>query len=153
MVIFEGLDKTGKSSLKKDFEVISNFKYICFDRGFLSSLAYSYRYHREQNLDPIFYSNLQIPIILVYCTASDPTIKERLKKADETEINVEKDKEAFTQALIDFTGERYKNAFDVKIVLMSTEGKTSTEAAFELLEKTKDWDEFYNKSLKGKYRK
>ena len=46
LIIFEGMDKTGKTSLINEFNKRTNFKHIVLDRGAISSYVYDAIYER-----------------------------------------------------------------------------------------------------------
>jgi thymidylate kinase len=50
MIFFEGLDRIGKTTVKKELEKLTNYKYIAFDRGHLSAICYEKLKERGNDL-------------------------------------------------------------------------------------------------------
>jgi len=50
-IIFEGVDKAGKTTIHKLFDKKTEYKYLTCDRLFLTYLAYCKRYNRPINHD------------------------------------------------------------------------------------------------------
>lgn len=87
IVIFEGIDKSGKSTLLKKFNELTNYKYWVLDRGFVSSLVYNELFNRENKEEYLKLAKKmckEFDIHIVYCYASYFDIQERLKNANET---------------------------------------------------------------------
>jgi len=97
LVVFEGVDRSGKSTLAKEFNKQTNFKHIVVDRAFLSQAAYSIIYNREKNLDSILsmIRKLGNDLVVVYVTASKETIEKRLLESNHEKINLEFDTKMF----------------------------------------------------------
>ena len=87
IVIFEGVDKSGKSTLLKKFNELTNYKYWVLDRGFVSSLVYDElfnRGNREEYLKLAKKMCKEFNVYIVYCYASYFDIQKRLQEANET---------------------------------------------------------------------
>jgi hypothetical protein len=87
VVIFEGMDKTGKTTLKEEFNKRTNFIHYVVDRGPISNIVYNNLFNREKELND-FFEKLCVSIrnvnhLIVYCYANENDIKERLKKHNE----------------------------------------------------------------------
>lgn len=87
IIIFEGCDKSGKSTLISSFNSLTQYNYWVLDRGFISSLVYDELFHRnnkkyfEEILEKM---NQEFDIRIIYCYASDEIIQERLTNSCET---------------------------------------------------------------------
>lgn len=85
LVIFEGQDETGKSSIAREFNKLSKFMHTVVDRGFISTSAYSIKFGRGNALDPLI-SLVKIAkhinVLIVLCTSSVDCIKKRLKTSE-----------------------------------------------------------------------
>lgn len=87
IIIFEGVDKSGKTTLKDLFNKITNFKYVVFDRFTTSSKVYNYMFNRDfyeyyDKVEKTLIENFEV--IIFYCTCSGKTINYRLAKANES---------------------------------------------------------------------
>jgi len=51
IIIFEGVDRIGKTSTKKIFEKLTNYKYIVIDRMLFTAIAYEKLKNRNNNID------------------------------------------------------------------------------------------------------
>lgn len=89
LVVFEGTDGSGKSTLKSYIDKKTNYKYTCIDRMTGSTLVYdkeTKRYDRESKIR-VFEKRIKNCCVIVYCYASIKTLKERQKqKGDYIEI-------------------------------------------------------------------
>lgn len=86
LIIFEGVDKSGKSTLINEFNKDTNFSFVVIDRLTISSKVYDELFSRN-NYD--YYDNVEMEIaknfnvLIVYCDAPNNIIEERLMKANE----------------------------------------------------------------------
>jgi deoxyadenosine/deoxycytidine kinase len=114
LIIFEGVDKTGKSTLLGEFNKATKFSYVVLDRFTLSSKVYNKMYGRDRFE---FYDNLErevfknVNVLTVLCTCKTEIIKERLEKFKEelpTQLmDIDKVKDEFYNQLR--FGDNYKN--------------------------------------------
>lgn len=87
LVVFEGVDKSGKTTLLNLFNRKTNFKYVVLDRFTTSSKVYDYFYGRERFG---YYNHVEVlaeedyNILVVYCHAPSEMIRDRLRQANET---------------------------------------------------------------------
>ena len=85
LVIFEGADKTGKSSIIECFRKATNFKHTVIDRAFISSAVYNIKFNR--NYDSLYYIDQlrqissNVKVLIVLCTADVDVIKDRVKNS------------------------------------------------------------------------
>ena len=85
IIIFEGNEAVGKSTLKSKFELATNFKHLCIDRMFVTSLVYNNFKKRHQDLDSVIRNDLDQFIktfnpLFVYLTSDLDIIKNRFER-------------------------------------------------------------------------
>ena len=84
LVIFEGMDGTGKTTLRKKFEHKSKYKHTVIDRFTGSAIVYDEIYGRKSNKNShlIFETKLKeiIDVYLVYLFCDRDILRKRLKK-------------------------------------------------------------------------
>lgn len=86
IIIFEGVDKSGKTTLLNRFNKLTNFKYIVLDRFTISSKVYDCLFERNnrqyfKEIENKFFDVFNV--IIVYCYCDEDIIKQRLKEANE----------------------------------------------------------------------
>lgn len=88
ILIFSGVDKTGKTTLIREVHKATNYKYPILDRFTESSIAYGK--YRNRDLDYSEYyeieKKLQDDVILFYITASNESIEKRIISENEKDI-------------------------------------------------------------------
>lgn len=88
-VIFEGLDKAGKTTLEWEFLKATNFKHVVIDRGPISYMIFDKLFNRETKPgNQVFIKqarevNKSKDFIVVYCYASEDVVAKRLKEHNE----------------------------------------------------------------------
>lgn len=88
-VIFEGLDKAGKTTLEWEFLKATNFKHMVIDRGPVGYMIFDKLFGRETKLgkqDFIHHARkiMKNPdFMVVYCFASDEVAAKRLSEHNE----------------------------------------------------------------------
>ena len=86
LIIFEGVDKSGKTTLKDLFNKKTNFGYVVLDRLTTSSKIYNNFFERDR-LE--YYENFErsvtksFNVLVVLCECETEVIVERLKNANE----------------------------------------------------------------------
>lgn len=90
VIIFEGIDKSGKTTLKDKFNKLTNFKYIVLDRFTISSKVYAKLFKRKETsyydeIEKRFVSEYNVLVILTEASNDDVTVRlitarERLPK-------------------------------------------------------------------------
>ena len=85
IVIFDGPDKTGKSTLKDAFNKATNYLHFVIDRGPLSNLVYNTIFNRNHDID---YSKMinhlsSFNHLIVLCSAPENLVNERLEANNE----------------------------------------------------------------------
>lgn len=89
-VIFEGLDKAGKTTLEWEFLKATNFKHMVIDRGPVGYLTFDKLFGRNTKAGDhnfIHYARKIMKsndFMVVYCVADTETAKERLNAYNET---------------------------------------------------------------------
>lgn len=90
-IIFEGPDRSGKTSIMRRFNERTNYRWLCFDRGPASHYVFSMVYKR----DSVFcYNVLQefckenTDLVIVYLDCLYETLKQRAKKTNHPPISV-----------------------------------------------------------------
>lgn len=94
-IILEGIDKTGKDQIREYIRKLSNGKYTCSARGFVSLMAYSDLYNRNYKYDIQQEKNT----IIVYLTVNKEDWEIRCKINNEPVIDYEKNKESFDKII------------------------------------------------------
>ena len=121
-VIFEGLDKAGKTTLEWEFLKATNFKHMVIDRGPMGYMTFDKLFDRSTKLgdrDFIHYARKitkSDDYMVVYCKVNKLIAEERLKAHNET-CPYDYDK---AQKLYDRNVGRYYNA-DKVIEIDTTE--------------------------------
>lgn len=89
-VIFEGLDKTGKTTLEWEFLKATNFKHVVVDRGPMGYMTFDKLFGRDTKLgNQEFIRQARKAMksggntFVVYCYADENVVNERLKKHGE----------------------------------------------------------------------
>lgn len=87
LIIFEGVDKSGKTTLKDKFNKETDFGYVVLDRLTTSSKVYNNLFCRDR-ID--YYNKFEdslkrtFNVLVVLCECDTNLVIERLKKANET---------------------------------------------------------------------
>lgn len=87
LIIFEGVDKSGKTTLKDKFNKETDFRYVVLDRLTTSSKVYNNLFCRDR-ID--YYNKFEdslkrtFNVLVVLCECDTNLVIERLKKANET---------------------------------------------------------------------
>ncbi len=91
ILVFEGCDKSGKSTLIREVHKATNYKYIITDRFTPSSITYGKYRNRKLNYDEYYEieKKLSDDVILFYITASNDSIKKRIVSENEKDITSE----------------------------------------------------------------
>lgn len=85
IVIFDGMDKVGKTTLIHALDKATNYEHIIIDRGPNSYRVYDKLYHRPYEVDH-FKTEMDLrdtSHLVVYCFADEDDIKKRLKEVGE----------------------------------------------------------------------
>lgn len=92
-VIFEGLDKVGKTTLEWEFMKATNFKHVVIDRGPMGYMTFDKLLDRETKLGNQQFIHQARKIMkphsefmVVYCYANEDVVNARLKEHNETQL-------------------------------------------------------------------
>lgn len=137
-VIFEGLDKAGKTTLEWEFLKATNYKHIVIDRGPASYMTFDKLFNRETKLgNQTFIKqarkiNKSKDFFVVYCYASEDVAAKRLKEHnEECPYNYSK-----AQKLLRDNIKRYYN--QNKVIEIDTSNMTPDECVKLIVEKLKE---------------
>lgn len=94
IIIWEGNELVGKSTLKKEFEIATNFRHLCVDRMFVTSLIYNEFKGRHSDLESQLWTDLENFInefnpLFVIVKADIEVQKDRFDKRGEWYIKVD----------------------------------------------------------------
>lgn len=86
LIVFEGVDKSGKTTLKNEFNEATNFRYVVLDRLTTSSKVYDRAFGRGrlkyyEDVEKAFADNFNVFEVL--CLCDEEKIKQRLNNAKE----------------------------------------------------------------------
>lgn len=86
LIVFEGIDKSGKTTLISEFNKSNDFEYVVLDRFIISSMVYDIvfkrgKYDELYNFFQILSEHLRI--VVVYCYAKPDEIRYRMYKTRE----------------------------------------------------------------------
>ena len=129
LIVFEGIDKVGKTTFHKEFDQYVKYRYLTCDRLFLTYISYAQRYKRPimvESLNNWLYFNKD-QIIIIYVTASNETLLKRYKEVNHENINIDKDKRAFVSSI------SYLQDRGIKVININTDNQTPIESVKEIL--------------------
>ena len=136
IVIFEGVDKSGKTSIMAEFNRLTNFKYLTVDRLWVSQIGYAMKYKRPVSIVSISKTIPDTKVYIVYVTAKDSVIQKRIIKARHPHVDVHKDKTFLRAALSMFV--HYPN---ITILEYDTSFTEPTQIASQIIK------EIYNEKV------
>jgi thymidylate kinase len=94
VIIFEALDRAGKTTTKKCFEKLTLYKYITIDRMYLTAICYEKIKKRDNNIDKyirdfkMFCNILKVLVVYIKIDNGD-LIKERIIRENEKVLKTE----------------------------------------------------------------
>ena len=87
LIIFEGIDKTGKTTLFKAYRKATKWQPLCWDRGPGSNIVYNRVYDREDKSKQLYKAEQFLEdnfiVYLVYCYTRVDLTERRIEKAGE----------------------------------------------------------------------
>lgn len=143
LIIFEGVDKTGKTTIRDRFNKKTNFGYVVLDRLTTSSKIYNEFFGRDR-LD--YYKTIEdamikaFNVLVVLCECDTEIILERLRNANE-ELpkqlrNVDEVKKAFR--------EEVERSF-INYVVIDTTNKEIDECVDSIITRVMEMEKVYGK--------
>lgn len=122
MLIFvEGIDKTGKDTVVRYINELTNYEHCVMSRGPLSSAVYAKKFNREFDDSCI---QMVKDALFIYLTADTEDLDIRFKLTNEPEINKDDDKKLFYDVL-----KTYVDKYDLKVQRVNTSNHTPYEIA------------------------
>lgn len=124
-IILEGVDRTGKDSIRHEIVKQSNGKIVVMCRSYISQIVYSRIYNRninEQEYFDLIDNTKKIGFEYYILEAELNVLLERFKQTNEPMIDIERDLNAFRQI-----------AKELNIKLINTSTKTPAELAKEII--------------------
>lgn len=82
----DGVDRCGKNTLVSYISLLSNFKYVIYDRGILSQLVYNDLFNRHQDYSKILQDNKNTIVIHLWGELKDLEIRHKI--TNEKPINI-----------------------------------------------------------------
>lgn len=139
IVIFEGVDKSGKTTLLNEFNKLTEFRYIAIDRFTISSVVYSDIFCRGKNdyyknVEKIFSENYNVLVVLVKCDES--VITKRLQEHNE---HLPKKLSNILYVSKKFEDEFSKSYFCNKLVIDTTH-ESINECVYRIIKKIKEME-------------
>lgn len=137
-VIFEGLDKVGKTTLEWELLKATNFKHVVIDRGPIGYMVFDEIFERKDGLSKQNFIHQARKIMktkdfmVVYCYADKDIVDKRLKEHNETcPYDYEKAQKLYRNEVNRY----YKNELTLEL---DTTSKTIEECVKEIVEKLKE---------------
>lgn len=124
-IILEGVDRTGKDSIRHEIVKQSNGKIVVLCRSYISQIVYSRIYNRsidEREYYDLINKTKEIGFEYYVLTADESVLLERFKNTNEPMINISRDKNEFETI-----------AFELNIKTIDTSVKTPAELAKEII--------------------
>jgi len=138
MILFEGVDKTGKTTLARELNRRTQYRHLVIDRAFLSLIAYAQIYDRPLYMDELVAETPE-DLLIVYCTASVRTIRDRLARENEPDIQVEKHLLAFENAVSVWDNVMTSLGGNYRIIEVNTSLMTVEAAVDYILQEVQLW--------------
>jgi len=141
VIIFDGPDKAGKSTLKAMLDKHTRFFHWTIDRGPLSHLVYNIAYDRtHQNFHVDNITNIMGQAILVYVIADEDVLAQRIANSpNEPKIDLKRDLSLFS-VVMNATLHLWKGGLQ-----LDTTDKTEEESLSELIRKLNQLEEVMSK--------
>ena len=97
-IALEGIDKTGKDTIREYIYFLGKAKYICRTRGLISNMAYNILFNRNYDYD----IEAQQDVVYVYLTADKEDLDIRYKMTNENKIDYDSHLKVFETICNDF---------------------------------------------------
>jgi len=131
----EGLDKVGKTALRKELEVRSGYVLPFYDRGPVSRIMFA-TINKEPQVRIVPYYILELKLInsgmygIVYLQASVETVQKRMKQAGEPVLT----KNVLASHSAEFDSLIQNRVPLCPVIFHNVEGKTLQQSAMEILQ-------------------
>lgn len=134
IIVFEGADKTGKTTLINRFNKQTNFKYLVLDRFTISSKVYNEYFSRNReeyykNIENIFCNSFNVLLIYCYCSESDNK-KRLIDNGEVLPINIKDYKDVNAKFLENIFNSNYKKYLLVDTTLHNVKDCVSKIISF-----------------------
>ena len=124
MLIFvEGIDKTGKDTIVKYINEITNYRHCVLTRGPLSATAYARKFNRT-DYDESYIKSIKDNSLIILLTANIEDLNIRFKLTNEPEIDKDKDRELFNKTAI-----YLEDKYGLNIIVINTSDITPYKIA------------------------
>jgi hypothetical protein len=122
IIIFDGVDKVGKTTMKALFDKATKFFHWTIDRGPLSHLVYNIVYNRQgQNQAVGNITHIMSHAIIVYMTADQSILEKRIAESvNEPKIDLNRDLPLF-ETVLDTTLHLWKGGIRLDTSVMNPE--------------------------------
>lgn len=136
IIIFDGVDKVGKTTLKTMFDKHMDFFHWTIDRGPLSHMVYNISYKRNgQNLFIGNVTKICRSAVLIYITADEEVVKQRILRAGEELVDLKRDMKLF-DTVFNATVHQWKGAIHI-----DTSTYTPDRSLVDIVDKLKTIEE------------
>lgn len=138
LIVFEGVDKSGKTTLLNEFNKTTGFGYVVLDRLTTSSKVYNELFQRDR-LE--YYNRFEEQVVtsfntlVVLCESNDDVVRSRLKKAGEVLPKQLEDIE-----LVKKKFEEYVDASFANYVILDTSVLSVKECVERIVERVKEME-------------
>ena len=122
----EGVDKTGKDTVLKYIEQMTNYKYVLHARGLVSQIVYSKIYGRNHNYTDAINDNGGTLIVYLTCDKDDLKLRHKISK--EPDIDIDRDMEIFEKVTDDLSNQ------GLRILTFNTSNWTPYQIGLKVLE-------------------
>ena len=120
IIALDGIDKTGKDTIKRELIKKSNGKILILNRAFISQIAYNRIYNRNIH-ETFFFENIEkyanLGMMFFYLKSDKDILKKRFIQHNEKDLNIEDivyHQNVFEQVIKDIN-KKYKNIIINKI--------------------------------------
>ena len=142
LIIFEGMDKTGKTTLLNKLNKATNFEHVVLDRGVISSYVYDKVYGRNFREKYDFFLDMikNTKHLVILCVASEEVIRNRLKAAGE-ELPAAQEEFGIQNIQLLFYDELEASGLNFDLMLTEFDEDYLIEYIKERIQK---WSDFYD---------
>ena len=92
VIVLEGIDKTGKTTILKTLHVLTNYQFVIIDRFTGSNIVYGVFHKREIDIPKLLTLEQELvkskTVIPVYLVANKKEISKRIRKHQEKDIEI-----------------------------------------------------------------